>query len=238
MKSMGFSTGCMHNLGISYNDSLNNYSSFPVEAIELSFAVPNDLFKFNPNKYFLNLIKLYGYASIHAPWKGIRYGKNEETGNVVKGLTKLCEDFYVDGIVIHPDVVDDFFVLEKSNLPFLIENMDIRKKLGIKPEEFERFKRDYSFGFVLDIEHAYEHDPSMNMAKELIEVMGDRLRHLHVSGQDFKTKYHSLIYDADNKEEITKILRIKKDVPWILEGILSQDFEEEIKRELEFLGNI
>jgi endonuclease IV len=238
MRKIGFSTGCLYKLGFPCNEMLKAYSSFSVDAVELSFSRADTLTKFNPSKYFINQVKAYNYISIHASWREIRYGKNEETKNVISKLTELCDNLNIAGIVIHPDSVDDFSILEKSSLPFLMENMDIRKKFGFKPEEFETLKKDYSFGFVLDTEHAYEHDSSMKLAEELINTMGDRLRHLHVSGQDFKSKYHSLVYKADNKSEISKILRKSSDVPWILEGVLSQNFEEEIKKELEFLRKI
>ena len=235
MRKVGFSAGCMYKLGMTHKELIEIYRSFSVDTVELSFARLDDLAKFNLDRDFINQTKAYGHVSIHAPWKEIRYGKNEETKNTIARLTELCDNLDIAGIVIHPDTVEDFQILENSNLNFLIENMDTRKKFGFKPEEFERLKRDYSFGFVLDVEHAYRHDSSMKLAEELMEVMGNRLKQLHVSGQDFTSKHHSLLYKADNRTEICKILGRSPDVPWILEGILSQNFEEEIKRELEFI---
>ncbi|MDI6738694.1 MAG: hypothetical protein QME12_09380, partial [Nanoarchaeota archaeon] len=74
---------------------------------------------------------------------------------------------------------------------------------------------NYNFGFVLDLQHAYCHEPSMQLARELMDVMGERIKELHVSGQR-ENETHSLLHKADNSNMIIGMLR--NDIPIILEG--------------------
>lgn len=146
----------------------------------------------------------------------MRYQDSRETKNIIEKLRSLSKEIPIEGIVLHPDTIDDFEILEQSGLPFLIENMDRRKSYGTHPEHFRILKEKYTFGFVLDIQHAYEHDPSMQLAKELIEIMGDRLQHMHISGHT-TSEIHVPTHYAENKEAITEILKIGITVPKILE---------------------
>lgn len=114
--------------------------------------------------------------------------------------------------------------------------MDKRKTFGTHPNQFRDIARKYNFGFVLDVQHAYEHDSSMQLAKEFIDVMGNRLKHMHVSGYS-KSEIHVPTYCSVNREAITKILEIGVKVPKILEGILSIDVNETIKNELVYIRN-
>jgi uncharacterized protein (UPF0276 family) len=71
----------------------------------------------------------------------------------------------------------------KNNVPISIENMDIRKDSGYKVNELDKILNKHDVTFTLDIQHAYEHDSSMKYAWELVEMAGDHLQELHVSGE-------------------------------------------------------
>ena len=184
----------------------------------------------------INNLKKYKYISIHAPWKELRYDKNKNTIRLIDRLREISEYINIKSIVLHPDIVDNFSFLDNCKLPFLLENMDKRKRFGIKLEHFEKLKENYNFGFLFDAKHAYEHDSSMKLGFELIDLFGDRLKELHVSGEDSNGN-HNLVYSSKNKEKIEEILKLKLKVPIILEGILSENFREEILEELNFLKN-
>jgi len=88
--------------------------------------------------------------------------------------------------------------------------MDRDKKSGRSLAELKKIYDEFSnFGFVLDVQHAYENDPTGKLAIEAAEMMGSRLRHLHVSGQKQRPEglsRHSFLYEADNREEILRVL--------------------------------
>lgn len=233
---IGFTTGSLYKTEISFEERVRLYYSAGADAIELSFSTPDKLFDYDLSEESEENIRKFSSISIHAPWKEVRYKNDDNTIRIIEKLRTLCDKFPVTGLVLHPDTIDDFDILEQSGLPFLIENMDRRKTYGTHPDQFRELKKKYSFGFVLDVEHAYEHYSSMQLAKEFIEVMGDRLKHMHISGCS-ETEIHVPVCCADNREAITEILKIGVNVPKILEGVLSGDIDGLIKRELDYVGN-
>ena len=234
MPKTGFSTGSLRRANVPFNERIRLYHSLGADAIELSFATPTELFEYNLSDQSKRDIKKFKAVSIHAPWKEFRYNSDSKTQEIINKLKTFCNELPIRGLVLHPDTIDDFEILKQSGLPFLLENMDRRKAYGTHPEHFKELKRKCNFGFVLDVEHAYEHDPSMKLAKEFVEVMGDRLKHLHVSGCS-ESAGHVPTYSAINKKEITKILKLKLAVPIILEGALIEDASNSITKELEYV---
>lgn len=236
MKRVGLSTGCLYKAGVGIEEAIKLYKSLGANAIEISFGHSPELFDFNLTQETIKEVRKYDSVSLHGPWD-IRYDKNIKTEQVIEKLRYFSENLGAEGIVVHPDTVDSFSVLEKSGLPFLIENMDTRKKFGTHPDAFERIKQAYGFGFVLDIKHAEDHDYSMELAKKLLDVMADRLAHFHVSGSDHNNK-HMPTYAAKNKDSIAEILSLGKDVLRISEGIISDNIEQTISEELAFLRSV
>jgi len=233
MASVGFSTGGLYTTGLPLDKRIKMYLSSGADAIELSFLTADELFQAKLSKETIVNIKKFKYISIHAPGKNIRYNKDSAKA-IINKLQEICSQIPVNGIVLHPDVVDDFQVLEKSNLPFLIENMDKRKTSGTDVKYFEELKKKYNFGFVLDLQHVYEHDKSMKLAEQFIKIMGNRLKHMHVSGCT-ESDIHAPTHSSSNREAITKILKKSIDVPKILEGNLTGNTEEIMGKELAYI---
>jgi len=234
MNHIGFTTGSLYYSKISLEEITKLYSSLGADAIELSFATPNQLIENKISKETFYNLQKYKFISLHAPWKEVRYDFNEDTDKILDKLTNLCDTLPIRGIVLHPDTINRFEILIQSGLPLLIENMDKRKLYGTNSEQFKELKRKYNFGFVLDVQHAYEHDSSMQLAKEFISVIGNKLNHMHISGSS-ESEIHVPTFNAINKEAITNILKLNINVPKILEGRLNKDIEETIKKELEYV---
>lgn len=122
-----------------------------------------------------------------------------------------------------------------GGIPLAVENMDLRKDSGFNLSELERLVKVVGCRFVLDVQHAYEHDHEMEYASDLLESLKDRLVHLHVSGEA-KDNIHSLVYRATNAKRIVefvgRVISTKK-VPLILEGEYTTP--DELRQEIEFL---
>lgn len=234
MAYVGFSTGSLHQIGMPFDERIRLYLSLGAEAIELGFATPSTLLEYQLSNQSISDIKEFRSVSVHAPWKGLRYGSDNSTRKVVDKLRRLCDDLPITGLVLHPDTIDDFDMLNKSGLPFLLENMDIRKSYATHPDQFREFVKNYQFGFVLDVQHAYEHDHSMAIAKEFIEVMGDRLKQMHVSGRS-ASEIHVPVFQSSNRESILDILKLGLNVPKIFEGIVVKDIRNTIQQELSYV---
>jgi hypothetical protein len=139
--------------------------------------------------------------------------------------------------VLHPVGVPSFYIesLTAIGIPVAIENMDKNKPCGYTRYELWRLIEKFHLKFVLDLQHAYEHDSGMAYAWDLFQMAGPELVYLHVSGQSEKT-IHSLVHLADNKDSIVKLLGkifSKKKLPIILEG--QYITAQEVKKEIEFL---
>jgi endonuclease IV len=237
MTGIGFTTGCLYRSDIPFEDRISLFHSLGANAIELSFATPKQLFEYTLSDQAIKDLEKFKFISIHAPWKEVTYD-TETSEVIIPKLKSLCDRLKVEGIVLHPDVIHDFDVLDKSGLPFLIENMDSRKNYGTHPEHIREIKRDHGFGFVFDVQHAYTQDPKMNIAREIAKEMGNRLKHMHVSGNT-SSQSHVPVHCAENRKEITDILELKIPATIILEGKPSPslNFEETAKKELEYVAS-
>lgn len=230
MIKVGFSINDLNETNISFSNRLKLYFSLGSNAIELDFK---NILNFKLTEDIIKHIKKFDYISIHAPTDNV-YGKNNKTEKFLEKLKEVCRKLQIDTIVLHPDTIDNFSILEKSKLPFGIENMDKANKIGTDVGFFKKIKKKHSFGFVLDAQHAYEHDPSMKLAKKLFFIMGNRLKHMHISGS---TNYlnHAPVYLSNNKDAIVKILNLGLEFPKILEGLITENISKTISEELAFV---
>ncbi|MFA5060914.1 MAG: hypothetical protein WC494_01190 [Candidatus Pacearchaeota archaeon] len=235
MAVVGFSTGCFYRAGLSVEQAVDFYRDLGAKSVEISFATPGELRAKNRRILDIrDILRTFERVTFHAPFKGILYSETSvNTNSVIMSFGGFCRKIPNYGVVIHPDIIEDFGRLKDSGISFLLENMDSRKTYGTLPEHFEKLAK-YGFGYVLDLHHAYQVDPSMETARRLRDVMGERLVQFHVSG-DSKGK-HAPLHLAENRKKIEEILRENPSVPIILEG--EMDKEETARRELEYVCGI
>jgi len=157
-------------------------------------------------------------------------------------LAGLCKSNMPNAVVIHPlkteeDLYpEDYYRdLRSAGVPLAIENMDRSKDSGFLTRELMALVQSFDLGFVLDVQHAFERDSSMEHAKELFLSLRKELVCFHVSGET-KSNHHSLVCQADNKEAIIGFLKwafLRKPVPLILEGKYRN--LGEVEKEMSFL---
>ena len=160
----------------------------------------------------------------------VSWRKNDSSTQEVVRCAYFLLSFPVRALVVHPDTVEDWDLLNRYNKNTFNRKiavefpMDRDKKSGRTLEELIDIYDNFpDFHFVLDVQHAYENDPTGSLAIEVAGIMGPRLRHLHVSGQKQRQdglSRHSFLYEADNRAEIQRILAlpILSDIPRISEG--------------------
>lgn len=235
MVEVGFSTGSLYKHEIPLEDALDFYKSVGATAVELSFGAIEELKDFRLTQGLLRKINGFNFVSFHAPFRDIIYGSNEKTKAVLEKLSYLNKNLPLKGIVIHPDLVENPYLLMDSKLPILLENMNLEKASGKFAFEFKTY---HQFGsrYVLDIEHAYGNDSSMQLTNELMKVMGRRLNHLHVSGKK-DNKGHILCCLSENKAFIEEVLK-NCQKPRISEGILPSLDSDLASREIEYLKRL
>lgn len=167
------------------------------------------------NQELADSLKRFSRVSIHLPDVNWRVGDllTREVITFAGGLRSQVSAF-----VVHPDAVEDWTYLDQCNDNLFNRKisvefpMDIDKKSGRTLPELEKIRNDFpNLGYVLDVQHAYENDPTGKLAAEAAKIMGERLWHLHVSGQKQRPdglSRHAFLYEADNREAITEVLRL------------------------------
>lgn len=162
----------------------------------------------------------FEWISVHS--SKITYGNNPDTRYIFDKLARLNKLVSLDCIVIHPDIVEDFSVFQNTDLPFAFENMDKRKESFQTPEELDELTKKYGFNkFVLDVNHIFTVDPTMELAKRFYEIVGDRIVEIQVSG--YKT-----LHDPFVETQQTNIIKAVQNpnVPIIDEAKIAADILE------------
>lgn len=139
--------------------------------------------------------------------------------------------------VMHPLNIPEFYLeaLVTEGISIAIENMDKNKPCGYAIKELRDLIEKHGLKFVLDLQHAFEHDLDMNYAWDLFQMASLNTIYLHVSGQSEKTIY-SLVHLADNASAIVHFLGkvfSERKLPIILEGQYTTALE--VKTEIRFL---
>ena len=152
----------------------------------------------------------FRYLSIHAPVKHLEANEDE----MIAWLQGMPAQ--VSAIVAHPDTIEDPSLYRGLGGRLVIENMDARKATGKTVEQLAPvFAELPEAGFCFDIAHAWSIDPTMQLADELLDSFGERLRHVHLSSlQDGK---HVPVL-PEHEALFQPILDRCRDVPWILEA--------------------
>lgn len=217
----GFSTGALHK-EFSVKNALAFLKDLEIKTVELGFVKIERLRQGQADELTEKDLSGFDYISLHSP--GIQYGKNSETKFVFDKLNKINSLRKIDLVVFHPDTVEDFSIFENLDFPVGFENMDNRKMTYKTPEEMEKLLEDKSYSFVLDVNHVYSNDESMDLAEEFYSKSGERIKEIHLSGY---AGYHEPLFQTKQTEIIKSIKDFS--VPIINEAVInSADIEKEI----------
>jgi len=153
----------------------------------------------------------FGHVSVHGPSKGW-------DGSPAALATALgAIPAYVEGVVLHPETLGDAAPFADLSARLRLENMDTRKADARTAEELTRyFEALPDARFCFDVAHAQLHDPSMQLAHELLDALADRLAEVHVSSIEPDGE-HVPLHAAD-AEAFLPVLERCVGVPWVLEA--------------------
>jgi hypothetical protein len=154
------------------------------------------------------------YVSVHGPTKGWTAGE----AALAQRLRMLPPQ--IESVVLHPDVLDDLEPLAALGALVVLENLDHRPDTGRTPCELAAFFEVLpEAGFCLDVAHVTAIDPSLELAHDLLDAFGGRLRQLHLSSFVREQAKHIPLTEEDI-ERFVPVLRRCRGVPWILEAPL------------------
>ncbi len=214
---IGFSTGALHKHQNTVN-ALKTIARAGCECVELGFVRCERLQWGWLEQVERVDLDSFSYVSFHAPKHD--YGSNETTKVILNTIAAFHTKIRaLDVVVIHPDPIQDFSALEDSGLPIGIENMDRRKTTGQRPESLQPILSRYpDWKLVLDVNHVFTNDPSMQLANRLRQTFQQRIAQIHLSGY---REYHEPLFKTQQTDIIEAAKGLK--VPIIIESVLSPD---------------
>jgi endonuclease IV len=227
---IGLSTGCFFPWKPDVRSQMEEVLSMNIDALQILCASIGELDEFI--KSGLQPMKMKN-VYFHLPWKGIRYGCNKETESVIKKMRELKQKAGINSFVIEADSIENIDPLKGFNI--LVENLNVLGKFGATAEDITKIKKSYNTGFVFDIAHLYAAYGNFDKFGEMIDAMGSSLKMVHISGFS-KGKWHSTIFDAENKKQLSECLKKLKHYPIIIESIMGS--RETAEKELEFVRSM
>jgi hypothetical protein len=228
MRPVGFSTGAM--ASADFREGLRMLTGKSLQAVELSALRQPEL---TPLLEAIPSLDLHGfeYVSIHAP---SQYDANSEGAIWEQLATQIVPRNW--SIVLHPDAIVDFGLWRELGTAVCIENMDKRKPVGRSAKELAWiFRQLPDATLCFDIGHARQFDRTMTEAWMILREFGPKLRQLHVSEVNTRSKHDVLSYATILAFQDVAHL-IPDHIPLILETPVRQnDIEAEIARVREAL---
>lgn len=229
---LGFSTGVLHKTHRT-KEALKAMRDLGYNTVELGFVKLNRIAEGWLNEISKADLEGFEYVSFHAP--KFNYGKNKGTYELFDKIRRIDNMRKLNTVVFHPDTIKDFGVFEKAGFNIALENMDDRKESHQKTEDFDEiFSQDNNYKLVLDVNHIYSNDPSMELAKDFYTKFKDRISQIHLSGY---TGYHDPIFQTKQEEIIRAVQNFN--IPIIIESVLeSKDLEKERNYILNAISNL
>lgn len=155
-------------------------------------------------------------------------------------ISHIVRDTDCEAVVYHPtkrEVLNKNISGKLGNTVPSVENLDSRTSTGKVRKQLRQHIGE--FGFTLDVQHAYEHDPTFEFGLDLLEQYGNHLTHLHVSGGS-ESKKHELVHKAENRGAISEFIlaacRRYPNLNLVIEGEYTS--VRDIEREVDWLHSI
>lgn len=217
------------NIGRLGKPSPSFYSQLGCNAIEINLGRIDDVERYERMKNLTaEELAPFEHVSLHAPVGKISYGKNDVAKRVLDDIQGMYERLRFKHAVVHPHMVEDWSVFKNYSFPVATENMDDKKEVGRTVESLKEVFSKADILMVLDLNHCYVNDRTIQLAADMYAEFKDRVVQIHLSG--FKT-FHEPLCQTKQVEIIEAIPN--KDLPIILESSVTS--EEEVRAEYEYV---
>lgn len=165
------------------------------------------------NKLFLHRISIHAPTQMEFPSR-----EAEKFMPMLRALTQMA---YAPVVVFHPDkITDPSWVYTQFPETAAVENLDQAKGNGRSPVELTPFK-DEGIKFVLDLNHAQSNGIEVpETVTSLVEFMGDRIAHAHISGLVSEANPHCLYSHNGTASQADLIGKLPSNIPLIHEGVI------------------
>ncbi len=180
----------------------------------------------------IRAILSFDYISLHAPAGNFVYDTSPESARILSKIDQWVTNLSLRLVVVHPDRVHDNKVLQNRNWPLALENMDRRKNDGQTVAQMKTWLDKFpQASMVLDINHAFTLDKSMQLASDLYANFSSRIREIHFSGYTDEEQIHEPI-TISHCEYLLKYIP-DKTLPIIIEIFVNNLSDEVLRKEFE-----
>jgi len=230
MKLIGFSSAALYHIYPRISkETFNVFRNIGGNAIEL--MCPPEGLEILENEIEKSDLSGFDYISLHTPREILSSGNIDEIKRALRRIEKINEKFEFQCIVVHPDGINDFDIFKNYNFKISIENEDNSKSSGQTVNDIKKILDKYDFGMVLDLNHCYVNDNSMNLARSFLAEFKDKIREIHISGN---IEFHDPLHISRQQAIIDAMPRI--DFPFIIES-KCKDIEQ-AKKEFDFINTL
>jgi len=228
MRKIGFSHGTIYKIIEKYQpSSIKIFKESGSNAIEICLYNASEVEQLaNIKEEVLD----FSYKSIHLPTQNIVYKNDIQTLELLDKIEKFYNEINASLVLVHPDLVEDWNVFDNYKINWAIENMDNRKNKYKTMEELkEFFSKNINWKLVIDLNHCYSNDKTMNIAEDIISLFNDKIAEIHLSGY---IELHEPLFIT--KQDFIIDLCDKINVPIIIESIF--DNIDDVKKEYEYIN--
>ncbi len=211
MRPIGFSTGALAFADFQAGLALVREHRLP--AVELSALRADEL---EPLATALDTLDLTGFSHIafHVP---SRFHPDQE-----RAIVEVLEAARSRGwlYIVHPDVIQTPALWRAFGPQLCLENMDQRKPVGRNLREMRTVFEDFPEAtWCFDIGHARQIDPTMLESWRLLDAFSSRLRQVHVSEVNSRSKHdHLSRLSIGAFREVARF--IPDHIPLIIESVI------------------
>jgi hypothetical protein len=220
MRRFGFSTGALALGDFRSGLEMTKRRSLPV--VELSALREDELPRLLDTWKSLDL-RAFTYVSIHAPSAMDPENESRIRGRIRDEAPHECP------IIVHPDAIHTVAGWRELGSRICIENMDKRKPIGRTVKELRDVFRELpEAGFCFDIGHARQVDPTMTEAAQMLKAFKSRLRQVHVSEVNTRSRHDRLSFVSILAfQEVAHL--IPDEIPLVLETpVTESEMDDEL----------
>lgn len=199
---------------IPIQEKLENCHQLGFSNVQIAISTINMLKNFTSSLNSISQIDKFKDVSLHAPWCGIKYGKNKSTVKIFDYLKYIDKHLPISRYVFNYDCISDAEVLYKSGLKIMIRN-------PVKPDSWNRYKAEIHENHipaVFDLNKALRNNYPIN---SMIEEIRDSVSEIHVSGF-FNGENRMPVVSSRQEYMLNYLAQFNSgEIPIIIEGLFS-----------------
>lgn len=220
---LGFSSGCLWKTHDRMaKETFDVFRKLGCNALEIMYYDVESVSRLA--EISLDDLQGFEHISLHAPL--LQEVPAQDLEGVLRQIEAAQKRIGFVYVVIHPDKSIDWKTLSKFAISFAVENMDNRKEAYRNVFDLQELFAQFDVKMVLDLNHCFVNDSTMQLAKEFVEAFSDRIAGIHLSG--FET-FHDPLYKTQQQEILDAVF--SKNIPIIIES----GCETELDVEKEYL---